>query len=222
MGMTMPGWYDIKTLSIDVRLLFPPSFYKIPVSILTDRQLQTSPEAWAAAQDEPGLLKSRTYFNTMISEQIAQGIPSSRIVLGGFSQGGAMALLTGLTSPEKLAGIFALSCYLPLSHKIKELLPADPWTNKDTPVFMAHGDADGVVKYEFGERSAQQLRELGMQVEFNRYPYVAQTLPLCFYDGDANGWDSGMPHSADPLEIQDLERWLERVIPAQGENAAGL
>jgi acetyl esterase/lipase len=140
--------------------------------------MQTSPEAWAAAQDEPGLLKSRTYFNTLISEQIAQGIPSSRIVLGGFSQGGAMALLTGLTSPEKLAGIFALSCYLPLAHKIKELLPADPWTNKDTAVFMAHGDADAVVKYEFGERSAMQLRELGMQVEFNKYPYVTQPFPI--------------------------------------------
>lgn len=105
----------------------------------------------------------------MIKEQIDKGIPASRIVLGGFSQGGAMSLLTGLTSPEKLGGIFALSCYLPLSHKFKELLP-EGWPNQKTPLFMAHGDADQVVKYEFGQKSAEALKEMGVPVEFHTYP----------------------------------------------------
>lgn len=116
-------------------------------------------------------MKSRDAFNGLVKEQMDKGIPASRIVLGGFSQGGAMSLLSGLTSPEKLGGIFALSCYLPLSHKFKELIP-EPWANHKTPLFMAHGDSDGVVKYEFGQKSAEALKDMGVPVEFHTYPYV--------------------------------------------------
>ncbi|KAI1977034.1 hypothetical protein LOZ55_003821 [Ophidiomyces ophidiicola] len=170
-GMSMPGWYDIATLSVTA-----------------------SQEEFLRQQDEPGILKSRDYFNSLIQAELDKGIKPGRIVLGGFSQGGAMALITGLTSKEKLAGIFALSCYLPLSHKFKELVP-DGFPNLKTPVFMAHGDADAVVKFEFGQNSAKHLEDMGVDVKFREY--------------------SGMGHTSDPLEIQDLENYLADVLPAE-------
>jgi predicted esterase len=105
----------------------------------------------------------------LIKAEMDKGIKSSRIVMGGFSQGGSMALITGLTHSEKLGGIFGLSSYLPLSHKIKDLLP-EGFPNKQTPVFMAHGTVDPVIKYEFGEKSADLLKEMGISVQFISYP----------------------------------------------------
>lgn len=121
------------------------------------------------------MLRSRDVFNSLIKEQVDKGIPASRIALGGFSQGGAMSLFTGTTHSEKLAAIFGLSSYLPLSNKINEFMPQD-WPNKQTPVFMAHGDADGVVKFEFGQKSADHLREMGMPVEFHKHKLVYRFL----------------------------------------------
>ena len=128
-------------------------------------------EEFFSNQDEAGMLKSRDTFNALIKEQVDKGIPASRIVLGGFSQGGAMALFTGTTHSEKLAAIFGLSCYLPLSNKINDFIPQD-FPNKQTPLFMGHGDVDGVVKFEFGEKSAEHLKEMGMPVEFHKYRLV--------------------------------------------------
>lgn len=123
-------------------------------------------------QDEAGILRSRDYFNTLIKEQTDKGIKSSRIVLGGFSQGGAVSVFTGLTNKEKLGGVFGLSCYLLLSDRIKNFTPED-WPNKKTPFFLAHGEDDEVVQYQFGEQSAKMLKELGLEdVEFNSYSYV--------------------------------------------------
>ena len=122
-------------------------------------------------QDEVGLLRSREYFNGLIKAEMDKGIQASRIVLGGFSQGGAMSLLTGLTHKEKLGGVFALSSYLPLSHKFKEFLPED-FPNQKTPVFMAHGDIDAVVKYDFGKNSHAFVKELGVDAEFHTYRCV--------------------------------------------------
>jgi predicted esterase len=100
---------------------------------------------------------------------------STRIVLGGFSQGGAMSVFTGLTGDKKLGGVFGLSCYLLLSDRIKSFIP-EQWENKNTPFFLAHGDEDDVVKYQYGSQSAEKLKELGLtDVEFNTYRYV---LPL--------------------------------------------
>jgi len=123
-------------------------------------------------QDEAGILKSRDYFNVLIKEQMDKGIKSSRIVLGGFSQGGAMSVFAGVTNKEKLGGVFGLSCYLLLSDRIKSYTPED-WPNKDTPFFLAHGDEDEVVPHVFGQKSAKLLKDLGVEkVEFNTYPYV--------------------------------------------------
>ncbi|KAL1998924.1 hypothetical protein VTN02DRAFT_5338 [Thermoascus thermophilus] len=179
-GMTMPGWYDIVKLGRDVQY-----------------------EEFLRHQDEPGILRSRDYFTSLIKDEINKGIKPSRIVLGGFSQGGAMSIFTGLTGKEKLGGIFGLSCYLLLSDRIRDYIPED-WPNKDTPFFLAHGTEDDVVKYEHGKQTAQALKDMGLDVSFHSYP--------------------GLPHSADPEEIQELERFLEKILPPEGDGqtVAGL
>ncbi|KAL4735772.1 acyl-protein thioesterase 1 [Aspergillus similis] len=172
LGMSMPGWYDITKLGRDLDF-----------------------QEAVKNQDEAGILKSRDYFNSLIKEQIDQGIKSSRIVLGGFSQGGAMSLFSGITGQEKLGGVFGLSCYMLLSDRIKNYIPED-FPNKKTPFFLAHGTEDDVVPHEFGKRSAEMAKTLGLEdVTFNSYKYLS--------------------HSADPVEIEDLEEFLNRVIPAE-------
>jgi predicted esterase len=113
MGMRMPGWYDIKALDdLDAR-----------------------------EQDEAGITKSKDYFHSLIDEEVAKGIPANRVVVGGFSQGGAMALLSGVTYKNQLGGIFGLSCYLLLQKKIKEMIPSDSpnQSSKTTPRLYALG-----------------------------------------------------------------------------------
>jgi lysophospholipase-1 len=165
--MSMPGWYDISKLGRDVRL---PHIIPYKGAPLTAPQLDF--EEAIRTQDEAGILKSRDYFNTLIKEQMDKGIKSNRIVLGGFSQGGAMSVFSGLTNKEKLGGVFGLSCYMLLSDRIKNYTPEN-WPNKDTPFFLAHGDEDEVVPHAFGQKSAEMLKSLGVEnVEFNTYPYV--------------------------------------------------
>lgn len=162
-GMEMPGWYDITTFG-DL----------------------------AQAHDQPGILKSRDYFTSLIKAEIEKGIPSSRIVLGGFSQGGAISLFTGISCPDKLAGIFGLSSYLLLHNKIRDYVKSES-ANKNTPIFMGHGDVDPMVKHEWGLDTSKTLREMGWIVDFRTY--------------------KGLAHSADPKEIDDLEKYLEERLP---------
>ncbi|KAH6711011.1 putative acyl-protein thioesterase 1 [Leptodontidium sp. MPI-SDFR-AT-0119] len=176
MGMQMPGWYDI------VR----------PRDITEFNDLQ-------AGQDEKGILKSRDYFHALIASEIEAGIPSNRIVLGGFSQGGAMSIFSGLTAPTKLGGIFGLSCYLLLHSKLKEFIPSDN-PNKETPIFMGHGDRDPLVKPEWGQMTAKFLGKTGWKVDLKMY--------------------KGLEHSALPEEIDDVEKYLNERIPPVGEKPA--
>lgn len=161
---------------------------------------QTNFDALNQAHDEVGILRSREVFNKMINDEIASGISSNRIVLGGFSQGGAMSLFTGLTTPHKLGGVFGLSCYLLMSDKIKDMAAKESKdVNKDTPFFMGHGDADQVVKFQWGQQTADFLtKELGHQVEFKTY--------------------RNLPHSAALEEIDDLEAWLRKCLPDDGKS----
>ncbi|MCJ1311238.1 hypothetical protein MMC25_004909 [Agyrium rufum] len=138
-GAKMPGWYDITNF--------------------TDLQ---------QAHDEVGILRSRDYLQSLVKAEASKGIDPSRIILGGFSQGGAMSLFTGMTIPEKLAGFFGLSSYMLLHDRIKNFLP-DPVSNQDTPVFMGHGDSDPLVKYAWGQRTAKVLGEMGFKVDFRTY-----------------------------------------------------
>ncbi|CAG8375967.1 unnamed protein product [Penicillium salamii] len=176
-GMSMPGWYDLAKLGRDLDF-----------------------EEMVRTQDEPGILRSREYFNKLIKEEMDKGIKASRIILGGFSQGGAMSVFTGLTSKEKLGGVFGLSCYLLLSDRVKNYLPEE-WANKKTPFFLAHGEDDEVVRFEYGQKSSKMLQEIGLEdVKFNKY--------------------EDLGHSADPKEINDLEMFIEKSL---SENAsAGL
>ncbi|KAI4183859.1 MAG: hypothetical protein LQ346_006221 [Caloplaca aetnensis] len=167
-GMKMPGWYDI-----------------------------TAFNDLAQQQDESGIHKSRDYFHSLIKAEMDKGIPSSRIVLGGFSQGGSISIFAGLTSPSPLAGIFGLSSYLLLGNTLPSLLtPEIRAANCSTPIFMGHGDVDPLVKLEWGQETAKVLKGLGWKVDFNVYRNLA--------------------HSADPQEMDDLEKWLGDRLAAQG------
>ncbi|KAF2027539.1 Phospholipase/carboxylesterase [Setomelanomma holmii] len=168
MGMRMPGWYDIKSLST-----------------LTDRE-----------EDVDGIIKSRDYFHNLIDQEIEKGIPANRVVIGGFSQGGAMSLLSGVTYKSQLGGIFGLSCYLLVQKKIKDMIP-DSNPNQNTPIFMGHGDADQVVAHKFGKMSADELTGHGFKVDFRTY--------------------KNLVHSADPDEIDHLESYLNQQIPPLGD-----
>lgn len=110
-----------------------------------------------------------------------------------------MSLMAGITSPTKLGGIFGLSCYLLLQGKVRDLVPKDS-PNKDTPIFMGHGDADPVVKYPWGQKTAEQLKEWGWSVDFKTY--------------------KGLQHSAAHEEIEDLKTYLQARIPELGDKPA--
>ena len=119
-------------------------------------------------EDEVGIKASQGYFHSMIQQEIDSGIPADRIVLGGFSQGGAMSIFSGLTAPFQLAGIVGLSSYLLLSLKFKDLVPKEAY-NKNTPVFMGHGDRDPVVQTNLGKQSYELLKGMGYNVTWKTY-----------------------------------------------------
>ncbi|KAJ9510573.1 hypothetical protein QJQ45_027440 [Haematococcus lacustris] len=154
-----PGWYDI------------PSLNEI-----------------TSKEDTEGLLESKRYVEQLINAEVAAGIPSQRIVVCGFSQGGAIALLM-LRSNLKLAGIVGLSTYLPMS-KVPGILSD---TNKDTPILMCHGDSDQVVAYQFGRESHSVLTKLGADTDFATF--------------------SGMGHSACPAEFKVIKEFLAKRLP---------
>lgn len=138
--------------------------------------------------DKAGIADSTTTIQALIDEQIANGIDSQRIVVAGFSQGGAMAIHAGLRCPQSLAGIIALSCYVLERDQHAEEISA---TNQDTPIWMAHGTADAVVPYALGESSAAFLSEQGHKVTFVSYP---------------------MAHEVSMPEIVALAEWLDAIL----------
>jgi phospholipase/carboxylesterase len=135
-GYAMRAWYDIRELTPEGR------------------------------DDEAGLEDTRTRIEGYIARERSAGIDSQRIVLAGFSQGGAAALHVGLRHAQTLGGIIALSCYLPLRSR----LPADLQTvNRDTPILMCHGREDVVVLHAFGEQSRDVMLAAGLKVEWRQY-----------------------------------------------------
>ncbi|HVY81567.1 MAG TPA: dienelactone hydrolase family protein, partial [Steroidobacteraceae bacterium] len=118
-------------------------------------------------QDETGIRASDAIVRGLIRRENERGIPTERIALAGFSQGGAMSLVTGTRYPEKLAGIMALSCYMLLAPKLEAERSS---ANRATPIFMAHGTQDPVVPYQLGVESRQLLEKLGYPVEWHSYP----------------------------------------------------
>jgi phospholipase/carboxylesterase len=139
-------------------------------------------------QDESGLRRSMQLVEALLVREQERGMPASRIVLAGFSQGCAMALLTGLRHAQRLAGIAGLSGYLPLAqHTAAERSQA----NAATPIFLAHGMHDDIVIAERGEASRDALRALGYEVDWHEYP---------------------MGHSVCLEEIAHLNAWLLKVL----------
>jgi phospholipase/carboxylesterase len=158
-GMRMRAWYDIKGL---------------------DRN---------AAEDVAGFQSTDVEVRALIAKEIARGIPANRIVLAGFSQGGAVSLYTVPRLAEKLAGVMALSCYLPQQASFAaERNPA----NDATPLFMAHGQSDATLPMMRGLKSRDFLRSQGYTIEWHDYP---------------------MAHAVCPAEIADIREFLYRVLP---------
>jgi phospholipase/carboxylesterase len=120
-----------------------------------------------AQEDGPGLEQMSHTVGRLIEQEHQRGIPYERIILAGFSQGGAMALYTGLRYPHKLAGILALSTYLPVAQTTSAQLSEH---NKNISIFMAHGTLDLVVPLPFGEYSYQMMRRLHLPVQWKTYP----------------------------------------------------
>ena len=140
--------------------------------------------------DGVGIHESQGQINALIEREVKRGVAAEKIVLAGFSQGGAIALQTGLRYPQQLAGIMALSTYLPLP----DTLPAEAGTaNKPTPLFMAHGVYDPVVPLVMGAGSMTYLTGLGYTVEWKQYP---------------------MQHSVCAEEIEDIGEWLRKILKA--------
>ena len=157
-GYRMPAWYDIMGPDL------------------------------AKREDEAGLRRSQATLDALIANEKARGIPAARIVVAGFSQGCAMAFMTGLRHAETLAGIVGLSGYLPLAATTAaERHPA----NQKTPVFQAHGLRDGVVQIARATQGRDALQALGYDVEWHDYP---------------------MEHSVCMEEIADLNKFLLRVL----------
>ena len=138
--------------------------------------------------DARGIVASQTAIEALLAREKARGIAADRIVLAGFSQGGAITLQAGLRHGETLAGLMVLSSYLPLPETLAAEAAA---ANAQTPIFMAHGSDDPVIGIELAQRSRALLAEQGYRVQWQEYP---------------------MPHSVCLEEIQDISRWLQQVL----------
>jgi len=157
-GYVMRAWYDVLDLDLTLR------------------------------PDEAGIQASEGLVRRYLAAELERGIPAGRVVLAGFSQGGAIALHTGLRYPQRLAGILALSTYLPLEGTVAEERQE---ANARTPVFLAHGSADPVVDIRHAERSRERLRALGNPVQWHVYPIT---------------------HGVSAEEIGDIAHWLSEVL----------
>lgn len=165
-GFVMRAWYDILSLG----------------------SAQGASRARDRTEDEAGVRASADAISRFIAAEAAAGVAEERIVLAGFSQGGAMALHTALRYPRRLAGVMALSAYLPLQSQLAGEASA---MNRETPLLMCHGLHDGVVPLALGAAGRAELERLGYRVEWRTYP---------------------MEHQVSMEEIADISVWLKRVL----------
>ena len=138
--------------------------------------------------DRAGLLRSSELLEGLIEREIGRGIAADRIVIAGFSQGGAVALHTALASKHGIAGLMVLSSYLALPGELENAV-----ARKDLPIFMAHGSFDPVLRFDWGRASADRLTAAGYRVDWHEYP---------------------MAHAVCPQEIADIAAWLKNVFTA--------
>jgi phospholipase/carboxylesterase len=159
-GFVMRAWYDIRENRIE------------------------------AEQDEAGIRLSAQTLEQLIEQQLVSGIAAERIVLAGFSQGGAIALFTGLRYSEQLAGVMVLSSYMPLS---SSLVNEKSDANSDISIFLVHGSDDPVIPVDLAYRTRGELEKEGYAPEWHEY--------------------RGMAHSVSAQELLDISEWLQRVLP---------
>lgn len=171
-----------------VRFIFPHALRR-PVTVNGGAVMR----AWydiieistSKGQDEAGIRHSAAKVDALIEFEISRGIPASRIILAGFSQGGAMALHVGLRYPKKLAGIMALSAYLLFPERLQD---EHSKANAETPVFVGHGSQDPVVPFFLGQAVQAALQAGLWPIEWHSYP---------------------IPHSVSQPEIADIGRWMQ-------------
>ena len=176
---------------LGIRFVFPHAPLR-PVTINQGHVMRAWYDVRALAgvrrEDEAGVRQSARQIEALVERERQRGIAPRRLVLAGFSQGGAMALHVGLRYPERLAAILALSCYLPLAATLgPEAAPA----NRDVPIFWAHGVHDPMIPLAMAELGREHVASLGYRTEWHQYP---------------------MPHSVCAEEIAEVARWLERVL----------
>ncbi|MBI1894135.1 MAG: carboxylesterase [Candidatus Rokubacteria bacterium] len=176
--------------TLAVRFVFPHAPMR-PVTInagMVMRAWYDVLELGGGREDEAGVRASQILVEALIAREKSRGIPADRIVLAGFSQGAVMALQTGLRHPERLAGIMALSCYVPLARTLAAETTA---ANRGVPIFMAHGIYDDLIPVARARRSRDLLLGIGYGVEWREYP---------------------MPHSVSGEEVGDISRWLQEAL----------
>jgi len=154
----MRAWYDITSLQFDQR-----------------------------SQDTEGTVESHNLVEQLIARENRRGIATDKIMLAGFSQGGAIALYTALRHADTLAGVIALSTYLPLAHELQDERSA---ANLKTPIFMAHGTADDVIDLQIAQTSRDKMTDMGYAVEWHSYP---------------------MAHTLSIEEVVDIAAWIKNV-----------
>jgi predicted esterase len=159
-GAAMPAWYDITSLD------------------------------GKGTDDVKGLEESEKTIQDIIAQEIKQGVPHERIIVGGFSQGAVVSMFSVYQYPQKLAGCISLSGYLALADKFAERIKP---VNKDTPLLMFHGDADQVINVNFGRRSHEALEKMGINAKLTVIPR--------------------MPHTATEQELMDVAKWIKERIP---------
>lgn len=156
-GASMRAWYDISSIDFESR-----------------------------EQDADGIRESAEAIEQLIEQEVERGVPTSNIILAGFSQGGAIALFTALYSTHQVGGVLALSTYLPLQ---PDVLPKIEDKHRLIPIFMAHGTKDDVIALRHGEQSRASLEASGMRIEWQTY---------------------SMAHSVSAEEVADVSVWLKR------------
>ncbi|KAM9419007.1 acyl-protein thioesterase 2-like isoform 2-T2 [Salvelinus alpinus] len=163
MKMTMPSWFDLMGLSPD------------------------SPE------DEAGIKRAAENIKAIIDHEVKNGIPANRVMLGGFSQGGALSLYTALTCQQQLAGVVALSCWLPLHKSFPQA--ASTSGNRDMPILQCHGEMDPMIPVQFGAMTAEKLKIIvnPQKITFRTYP--------------------GLMHSSCPQEMAAVKEFIEKQLP---------
>ncbi|XP_033097962.1 acyl-protein thioesterase 2-like [Anneissia japonica] len=155
----MPAWFDIASLS------------------------------FSGGEDEPGITSSSKQIQTLIEEEVKSGIDRSRIIIGGFSQGGAVALYSALTNPQPIGGAVCLSSWLPLHASFPDACKG----NKTFPILQCHGDSDPMVNYTYGQMTAAVVSKMCSKYTFTTYP--------------------GLGHSSNPREMIDVKNFISKTLP---------